>query len=340
MSILYPALLATDRTTGMFTIIDSDADVSARTISLEDERIVALAAEASQGDETAFGELYGIFSQRIFNLVLRSVRDRGTAEDLCQEIWLKVHKEIGCLRTPEAFRSWIYRIASRACIDFARSPRASHACTEELTEEIAHARETAPEEAAIRDSQVRMVWESLATIAPRQGIALYLKQVDGRSYDEIASILECSHETVESLLFRARQSFAKAYQRVESSNTERCQLFHQVVAAVIDNEPTQLQKSAIKAHLQDCRACRTQLPQVAAAAKGYSLLPLLPANAVAWQALIGGGAVGGAMVARLSQTMRTSESRIAASSGVVSRALAISSVSSSVQARVARGERA
>jgi RNA polymerase sigma-70 factor (ECF subfamily) len=257
----------------------------------EDARLIALAAAAAHGDEAAFAELYSTFSQRIFNLVLRSVHDRPTAEDLCQEIWLKVHREIRSLRAPEAIRSWLYRIASRACIDFARSSRAP-LTSDELLEEVVQACDPLPEDAAIRGSEVRMVWESLATMAPRQSIALYLKQVDGRSYDEIGSILNCSRETVESLLFRARQSFVRAYDRVQSSHTERCSMFQQVVAGIVDDEPTQLQRSAIQAHLQECKACRTQLPEIAAAAKSYGALPLLSlTKGLLFEALAGGATV-------------------------------------------------
>jgi RNA polymerase sigma-70 factor (ECF subfamily) len=274
---------------------DEEAQLVVRS---EQDQIVALATAASHGDEPAFVELYGVFSQRVFNLVLRSVHDRGMAEDLCQEIWLKVHREIGGLRTPDAIRSWLYRIATRACIDFARSSRAAKASCEELLDEVTQACDPMPEDAAIRDSQVRMVWETLATMAPRQGIALYLKQVDGRSYDEIAEVLNCTRETVESLLFRARQSFLRAYDRVQSSPAERCSLFQQVVAGIVDNEPTLLQKSAIHAHLQECRACREQLPAIAAAAKGYSLLPLLPlTKGLVIQTLTGGAAATTAIVA-------------------------------------------
>ena len=269
------------------------------TVSSEESKTVSaveLAAAAAQGNDDAFVDLYGLFSQRIFNMVLRSVHDRGMAEDLCQEIWLKVHHEIRSLRAPEAVRSWLYRIASRACIDFARSSRATRASGEELLDEVAQAYDPMPEDAAIQGSQVRMVWETLATMAPRQGIALYLKQVDGRSYDEIGSILNCSRETVESLLFRARQSFVRAYDRVQSSPVQRCSMFQQVVADVVDNEPTQLQKGAIHAHLQECRPCRIQLPDMAAAAKGYGMLPLLPlTKGIVLQAILGGAVAGTAI---------------------------------------------
>ena len=279
----------------MLAPVASD-DAESPAIQTEDDRIAELAAAAAHGSDTAFVELHRLISQRIFNMVLRSVHDRETAEDLCQEIWLKVHHEIGGLRAPEAVRSWLYRIASRACIDFARSSRAAHSSDEELFEEMAQAYEPMPEDAAIQGSQVRMVWETLATMAPRQSIALYLKQVDGRSYEEIGSILNCSRETVESLLFRARQSFVRAYDRVQSSSVERCSMFQQVVASVVDNEPTQLQKGAIHAHMQECRRCRIHLPEMAAAAKGYGVLPLLPlTKGIAFQAILGGAAAGTAV---------------------------------------------
>ena len=280
----------------MLATVEPDGD-EAPSSATQGDHLIDLAAAAALGDDAAFVDLYSVFSERIFNLVLRSVHDRGTAEDLCQEIWLKVHHEIRSLRAPEAIRSWLYRIASRACIDFARSSRAAHCSDEELFEEMAQAYDPMPEDAAIQGSQVRMVWETLATMAPRQSIALYLKQVEGRSYDEIGSILNCSRETVESLLFRARQSFVRAYDRVQSSPVQRCSMFQQVVAEVIDNEPTQLQKGAIHAHLQECRPCRIQLPDIAAAAKGYGMLPLLPlTKGLVLQTILGGAAVGTAIV--------------------------------------------
>jgi RNA polymerase sigma-70 factor (ECF subfamily) len=123
-------------------------------------------------------------------MVLRSVHDRPTAEDLCQEIWLRAHSEIRNLRAPEALRAWLYRIASRACVDFARSSRGKHRNDESDIDEYIVAYGPQPEDTAIVDSEVRMVWETLGSMAPRQSMALYLRQVDGLSYDEIASVLE------------------------------------------------------------------------------------------------------------------------------------------------------
>jgi RNA polymerase sigma-70 factor (ECF subfamily) len=260
----------------------------------EDARVFILATSAASGDERAFAELYELLSQRVFNLVLRSVHDRPTAEDLCQDIWLRVHGEIRNLRAPEALRSWLYRIASRACVDFARSSRGKHRNDEDDIDEFIVAYGPQPEDSAILGSEVRMVWETLGSMAPRQSMALYLRQVDGLSYDEIAAVLECTRPTVEALLFRARQTFVRAYHRVESSPAERCGMFSQVMAAVIDHEPTVLQRSALESHAADCGHCRTQLADTRRANNAYLALPLLPiGKGLALQAILAGGGVAG-----------------------------------------------
>ncbi|HEY7467541.1 MAG TPA: RNA polymerase sigma factor, partial [Dehalococcoidia bacterium] len=258
----------------------------------EEARVILLASAAAEGDEGAFAELYKLLSQRVFNLVLRSVHDRPTAEDLCQEIWLRVHREIRGLRAPEAMRSWLYRIASRACVDFARSSRGKHRKEEDGIDEFVAAFGHEPEESAIVGNEVRLMWQTLGAMAPRQSIALYLKQVDGLSYDEIASVLDCSRPTVEALLFRARQSFVRAYRRVESSQEERCEMFAQVMASVIDNEPTALQRSALESHAADCMSCRPQLVEMRRANNAYLALPLMPiGKTLALETILAGGGV-------------------------------------------------
>jgi RNA polymerase sigma-70 factor (ECF subfamily) len=256
----------------------------------EDTRIILLAGAATGGDENAFAELYDLLAPRVFNLVLRSVRDRPTAEDVCQEIWLRVHAEIPNLRAPEATRSWLYRIASHACIDFSRSSRGKHRKDEDGIDEFMVAYGPQPEDTAILGSEVRMVWETLGSMAPRQSIALYLRQVDGLSYDEIASVLDCTRPTVEALLFRARQSFVRTFNRAESSQAERCEMFSQVMAAVIDDEPTALQRSALESHAHDCAGCRAQIADARWAIKAYLALPLLPVGpGLALHTIVAGG---------------------------------------------------
>ena len=80
----------------------------------------ALITAAADGDTTAFEQLYEQYGRNVYNLVLRSTRDPTAAEDLCQEIWVKAYRQLRGLRERGAFATWLYRIASRACVDHAR----------------------------------------------------------------------------------------------------------------------------------------------------------------------------------------------------------------------------
>lgn len=232
-----------------------------------------LAAAFAKGDQGAFASLYQAFSTRVFNLVLRSVRDRGIAEDLCQEIWLKVHKEAHNLRSPDAFAVWLYRLAARTCIDWARSRHREP--DSELPEDLSDDEATSePEAATLRRSEARLAWQALAALPARQSMALYLKQLEGCDYKQIGRVLDCSESSVESLLFRARRGLARVYHDMETSQVERCSWTRHVMAAVLDGEANGLQKRGLELHLDECIHCRTEMSGLRRAAAGYAALPL------------------------------------------------------------------
>jgi RNA polymerase sigma-70 factor (ECF subfamily) len=235
-----------------------------------------LAEAAIRGDEQAFQQIYERFSLRVFNLVLRSVHERATAEDVCQDVWLKAHREIRSLNSPEALRTWLFRMASRACIDYSRSRACRERGSPEVTEEMLDAPSDEPERVAERRAELRVMWEALAAMPPRQSLALYLKQVEGCSYDEIGRMLNCPKSAVETLLFRARQGFAKTHQQLRDDPGTSCKLISQSMAVVMDREASQFQERAVEAHVNECRPCRLQMQAMTRGAMGYGWLPILP----------------------------------------------------------------
>jgi RNA polymerase sigma-70 factor (ECF subfamily) len=244
----------------------------------QDARLAEIARSAIGGSDDAFAELHHILAGRVFNLVFRSVHNQATTEDLCQDVWLKVHGQIRNLRSPEAVRSWVYQIASRTCVDHARAQKNRTTTDIDAVEYLFETAHDQPEATAVRASEMRVVWQALAAMAPRQSIALYLKQVDGCSYQEIATILGCPISTVETLLFRARQSFSRSFQRVDSSPAERCDMTRKIMARLVDHEPSAFQETALQAHIDECRPCRHELAVQRRAAATYGALPLLPAT--------------------------------------------------------------
>lgn len=251
-----------------------------------------LAAAAIQGDDEAFKALYDLLAVRVFNLVLRSVHERATAEDVCQEVWLKAHREIRTLRSPEALRTWLFRMASRACIDYTRSRAYKERGSPEVTEEMLDAPTDEPERVAERRAELRMMWEALAAMPPRQSLALYLKQVEGCSYDEIGRVLSCPTSAVETLLFRARQGFVKTHRELQEDPGRRCKLAGQAMAAVMDHEGTAFQERAMESHVSECRPCRVQMQTLGRVVSGYAWLPILPVGQQALFAALAAGTGG------------------------------------------------
>jgi hypothetical protein len=183
------------------------------------------------------------------------------------------------LQEPQAFPAWLYRIAARTCVDAAR--RNSRApVTTELTEAGAPATGDDPEQSALQTERVRLTWEALAAIPARQHLALFLREMERRSYKEISQMLETSESAVETLLFRARQGFARAFERLDAAMQDRCDHAHRSMAAIIDGEATPVQQTAVRAHVGSCRACSGELSRMQRAAAAYAALIPLPVPAM------------------------------------------------------------
>lgn len=233
--------------------------------------------EAMAGDEAAFAEIYGVYAAKVYNLVLRSTRDPLLAEDICQEVWLKVHRELPALREPAAFRTWLYRLAGRLCIDAARKRKRS-VPAEQLGDDLA-AEGGDPESSAIQEELGRLVWQALASLPARQHLALFLKDVEGQSYREIADVLDTTESAVETLLYRARHGLVGAYERLTSTPGARCSQAKKIMASLLDGEGTAVYQRAAQAHGEECLPCRSQLVQLRRASAIYAGIHLLPVPA-------------------------------------------------------------
>src|SRR5262249_26346781 len=159
--------------------------------------------------------------QRIFNLALRSTGNVADAEDVCQDVWTRVHRSIGSLRAIGAFDGWLTRITTRACIDAARKRRPTSFDDEELAR-VPDGGASALADRVTDTEERSLAWQALGSLAPRQRIALYLREVDGRDYGQIAAALCTTPSAVETLLFRARQSLGRTFAALQDSPEERC----------------------------------------------------------------------------------------------------------------------
>jgi len=172
----------------------------------EDRSDSELLHRCAQGDEEAFGQLLERHQNRIFALISRYVRDPATAEDLCQDTFFKVWKYSGSFRDRSAFTTWLYRLAVNTCLNH-RETLKKHPLTIPLPPDCPDETGTANDELTV-SRRAELLHQAITGLPDRQRMALLLAGFAGRSYEEIAGIMDTSVSSVESLLFRARQNLA------------------------------------------------------------------------------------------------------------------------------------
>jgi RNA polymerase sigma-70 factor (ECF subfamily) len=170
------------------------------------------------GDPHAFGRIVQRFQLRLLNFVYRMIGDRDRAEDLVQEAFLRVHRHLDRFDRNRKFSTWIYTIASNLAKNElrnrSRSPmmtfeqaRPRHA-TEEAPAEFEDT-STRPDDLAERRDLKTLVDQTVAQLSSHHREVFVLRELEGKSYEEIAEIMHCNLGTVKSRLNRARQSFAE-----------------------------------------------------------------------------------------------------------------------------------
>lgn len=152
------------------------------------------------GDEAAFEALYQRHHRSVFNLAYRLLGDSHTAEDVAQEVFVKLYTSPRAYRPSAKFSTWLYRVAYNTCIDEIRKRRSRP--SELPDSEIGQS----PESTMESDELARAVREAIASLPEKQRAAVVLQRYEGLSYQEIADVLKTSVSAVESLLFRAKES--------------------------------------------------------------------------------------------------------------------------------------
>lgn len=174
----------------------------------------ALLQETLAGDEDAFAELVARYRNQITNYIYRMVSDYDMAVDLAQETFLRVFRAAGRYQTTHAFSTYIYKIATNLAITELRKRKrrrlvslngllSSHDGEEAI--DFNPPDEQPLQDIALIDAERRAVIKrAISTLPDRYRAPLILRDVEGKSYDEIASILQTSEGTVKSRINRAR----------------------------------------------------------------------------------------------------------------------------------------
>ncbi len=159
------------------------------------------------GDDVAFDALFSRWADPLLHYVERIVRDRGSAEELVQEVFIRVHGARDRYEARGRFSTWLFTIATNLARNELRRPERKRRLDGERPPEPADRGPAADEVVAARRQTERMM-RALDELPPRQREALWLATVEGLAYAEVARVLGASVAAVKVLVHRARVALA------------------------------------------------------------------------------------------------------------------------------------
>lgn len=178
----------------------------------------ALVTEYMAGQARSFDAIVDRYQSRLLNFIYRTVGDRERSEDLVQEVFIRVHRHLARFDRTKKFSTWIYTIASNLAKNELRN-RSRNPIVLFQTMKAGWDDEERPLE--FEDPQSRpddlfrkrhvrsLVEQTVAQLPQHHREVFVLRELEGRSYEEIAEITHCNLGTVKSRLNRARSSFAE-----------------------------------------------------------------------------------------------------------------------------------
>jgi len=159
-----------------------------------------------QADPAAFEELMRRYQRVIFAYAMASTGSREDAEEVTQDVFVKVYRAAHRFDSQYSFTTWLYTIASNTCKNKHRARRRHRAVSldTENSAVIAVSEQPGPLEAYQRRLDVAEVRQAIAELPPRYREVLYLRYVEAMSYKEIAEVLGLSLGNVEARIFRGK----------------------------------------------------------------------------------------------------------------------------------------
>jgi RNA polymerase sigma-70 factor (ECF subfamily) len=175
-----------------------------------------LVVRAQQGDKRAFELLVVKYQRKLARLLSRLVRDPSEVEDVTQEAFIKAYRALPSFRGDSAFYTWLYRIGINTAKNYLvalgrRAPTSTGFDNEEAEnfEDADQLRDSNTPEDELHGKEIAaVVNHAMDTLPEDLRTAITLREIEGLSYEEIASLMNCPIGTVRSRIFRAREAIA------------------------------------------------------------------------------------------------------------------------------------
>lgn len=171
---------------------------------LDDSRLVD---QLIEGSETAYRELIELYQGRLFSVIFKILGTQTEAEDVVQDVFVKVLRNIRSFNRQSALYTWLYRIAVNAAVDYKKKFKPQGVLS--IYQSDGNAWELPsnaekPDAKPQREEMAELLKGALDQLSDKHKTILILREFEGLSYTDIAEVLSCSKGTVESRLFRAR----------------------------------------------------------------------------------------------------------------------------------------
>ncbi|AWL11396.1 ECF RNA polymerase sigma-E factor [Saliniradius amylolyticus] len=178
-----------------------------------------LVERVQKGDKRAFNLLVEKYQHKVTHLVSRYVKNSGDVADVAQEAFIKAYRALPNFRGDSAFYTWLYRIAVNTAKNYlvaqGRKPPANDVDAEEADfydGSEALKENSSPERTLMSEQMKTLLFDTVDSLPEELRVAITLREMEGMSYEEIATVMDCPVGTVRSRIFRAREAIDKVIQ--------------------------------------------------------------------------------------------------------------------------------
>jgi len=174
----------------------------------------AVIQECLEGKQGAWKMLVDAYSRKVFNMAFQFTGSHPEAEDLTQEIFMKVYSSLGKFDVEKNFTAWLLTLAKNHLIDEYRRTKWEKRNRDDFEEVLLHepGRGGAVEEGAVQEENRKVLWQGLNRLPSEVRMAIILKELQGKKYEEVAEVLHLPLGTVKSRINRGKLMLAKILQ--------------------------------------------------------------------------------------------------------------------------------
>jgi len=183
--------------------------------AMDESSDAAVMLRVAAGDEAGFNYLVGKYHRAMISFLFRMVHNQAVAEELAQEVFLRVYRSRESYRAEAKFTTWLYRIATNLAVNHARDTRHERSASTIYLDAPDEESGTTPdvaddtpsvEQSILRDERMAAIRAHVMALPERQRMAVLMHKYQGMDYRQIGDVLKLSESATKSLLFRAYQT--------------------------------------------------------------------------------------------------------------------------------------